>query len=220
MIETHVVNAVLAAPLKDQLPFKVLTFVNGLVAPSFLFCAGFGLAISLRRRWPQFMKFERPFWRFVVRMLFIGVVAYSLHLPFFSLGRMESITDDRLWVSFFQVDILQVNAVTLLVLILLATLIRNQSAFQLVASAIALAVVFAAPVIRAMDLSGLPIWLRPYLSIQFKSQFPLLPWAAFLICGTILGFRFVEAAEKKQDEACIRWFGILALAGILLSLAA
>ena len=219
MIETHIVNAVLLQPLKDQAPFKALSFVNGLVAPSFLFCAGFAFAISLTRRWTQFMRLERQFWRFIVRMLFILVVAYSLHLPFFSLARMGTIADDRLWVSFFQVDILQVIAVTLIFLLLLATVVRNQVAFQICAGAFALALIFTSPVVRAMDLSALPMWLRPYFSLQFKSQFPLFPWAAFLICGTLLGYRFVDAAEKGRGEGCIRWFGILAAAGIIASLA-
>ncbi len=219
MIETHVVNAVLATPLKDETPFRVLTFLNGLVAPSFLFCAGFGFAISLSRRWTQFMRFESQFWRFAVRMLFILVVAYSLHLPFFSLSRMETITDDRLWVSFFQVDILQVIAVTLMALLILATVIRNRTGFQVALAVIALAVIFTSPIVRAMDHSALPMWVRPYLSLQFKSQFPLFPWSAFLVCGTLLGFRFVEAAEKGRGDECVRWFGILAVAGIVLSIA-
>src|SRR5258707_583101 len=198
MIETHVMNAALAQSLKDQMPFKALSFLDGLVAPSFLFCAGFAFAISLTRRWTQFMSLERQFWRFIVRMLFILVVAYSLHLPFFSLSRMETITEDRLWVSFFQVDILQVIAVTLIFLLLLATIVRNQKAFQICAGILALAVIFTSPIVRAMDLSALPMWLRPYFSLEFKSQFPLFPWAAFLICGTLLGCRFVDAAEKGR----------------------
>lgn len=220
MIETHVLNALLLQSLKNEFPFKVLTFVNGLVAPSFLFCAGMGLAISLRRRWPQFMRFERPFWRTIVRMLFILVVAYSLHLPFFSLTRMEGITDEHLWVSFFQVDILQVIAVTLLLLVVFAPVIRKPDVYRSLVSVLALAVVFASPLVRAMDLSGLPIWFRPYLSRQFQSQFPLFPWAAFLMFGTILGFWFVDAAEQKKEAACMKWFGILAAGGIVVSLAA
>ncbi|HEY6192626.1 MAG TPA: heparan-alpha-glucosaminide N-acetyltransferase domain-containing protein [Bacteroidota bacterium] len=220
MIETHVLNALLAQSLKDQAPFKILTFVNGLVAPSFLFCAGFGLAISLRRRWDKFMRFERPFWRTVVRMVFILVVAYSLHLPFFSLRRMAGITDEHLWISFFQVDILQVIAVTLLLLVLLASVTRKPDIFRTIVSILALAVIFAAPVVRAMDLSGLPIWFRPYLSLQFQSQFPMFPWAAFLMVGLILGFWYVRAAEEKKDAECMKWFGILAVGGMVLSVAA
>jgi len=69
-------------------------------------------------------------------------------------------------------------------------------------------------------ISSSPIWLRPYLSIQFKSQFPLFPWASFLICGTILGFWFTKASEEKKDALRMKWFGILAVAGIVLSIGA
>lgn len=219
MIETHVVNAVLASPLREGAAFKVPTFVNGLVAPSFLFCAGFGLAISLRRRWAQYIGWAPPFWRTIVRMVFIMVVGYSLHLPFFSLRRMAAITDEHSWTTLFQVDILQVIAATLLLLTLLAPVARTLKLYRIVISLIALAVVFIAPLTGVMDLSGLPIWLRPYLSPQFESQFPLLPWASFLICGSILGFWYMEASERKKEEECMKRFGMLAFGGILLAIA-
>jgi hypothetical protein len=197
----------------------VLTFVNGLVAPSFLFCAGFALAISLRRRWPQFIGLGRPFWRYLLRLLFVFVVGYSLHLPFFSLRRLGAIADPNVWVSFYQVDILQVIAVTLIALVFLAAAIREQQAFRLVVTLVALALVFATPVIRAMDFTAYPIWLRPYFSAQFKSQFPLLPWAAFLMSGAMIGFWFMEASEKGQGDVWMKRLALLAGGGIAASIA-
>ncbi|TLY28576.1 MAG: DUF1624 domain-containing protein [Ignavibacteria bacterium] len=217
MIETHVVNALLFASLKDETPFKVLTFVNGLVAPSFLFCAGFGLAISLRRRWAEFVGFGKPLWRYLFRLAFIMVVAYSLHLPFFSLRRMRGLTESQ-WIPFFQVDILQVIVVTLLFLILLACAVRNRSVFRSAALLVALAVVCLTPIVNGMDFSQLPIWLRPYLSAQYRSQFPLFPWSAFLISGTVVGFYFMDASDWQA--IWMKWFACSAAAGIALSLLA
>jgi uncharacterized membrane protein len=67
MIETHVFNAILLPELKDQTPFKILTFINGLVAPSFLFCAGMALAVTLQRKWDVYTNLQRPLWRYLFR---------------------------------------------------------------------------------------------------------------------------------------------------------
>ena len=220
MIETHVVNALLRQDFKDQSFFKALTFVNGLVAPSFLFCAGFALAITFQRKWIDYVALRKPLWRYIFRLTFILVVGYSLHLPFFSLTRLRSIADGHLWIPFFQVDILQTIAVTLLILVLLAIVIRRQKLFIGTASFIAIVLIFTAPVVRAMDLSELPIWFRSYLTPQFKSQFPIFPWSAFLIGGTILGYWFLLAKEIGRQKNYITNITILAISAIVLSLVA
>jgi uncharacterized membrane protein len=114
MIETHVVNALLQVPLKERPTFAVLTFINGLVAPSFLFCAGFASAITLHCNWKAFVGLTRTLWRYILRVLFILIVGYSLHFPYFSLSRMASLHDEIAWISFLQVDILQTIAVMVL----------------------------------------------------------------------------------------------------------
>ena len=220
MIETHVFNALLRSDLKDQVFFKVITFVNGLVAPSFLFCAGFALAITFQRKWNDYTSLKMPLWRYLYRLLFIIVVGYSLHLPFFSLTRLISITDDRLWVSFFQVDILQTIAVTLLLLVFLAIVMRQRNFFIGAAILTAMGLIFAAPVVRAIDFSAFPLWLRSYLTPQFKSQFPLFPWSAFLIGGTIFGYWFLSSKETGNQKKYIYNVTILAVAAIILSIVA
>ncbi|MBI3365411.1 MAG: DUF1624 domain-containing protein [Ignavibacteriae bacterium] len=218
MIETHVVNALLITPLKDEAFFKVLTFVNGLVAPSFLFCAGFALAITFQRKWTDFRQMKYPLWRYIVRLLFILVVAYSLHMPFFSLKRLRELADQNAWLPFFQSDILQVIAVTLFVLVVLALLLRDQNIFMKVTAILILVLIFISPMIREMDYSNSSVWLRPYLTMQFKSQFPLFPWAAFLASGTIIGYLFLKAKAAKGEIRFIRQLGYGALLGIILSL--
>ena len=48
MIETHVFNAFLAAQFRDSQWFRNLNFLNGLVAPSFLFVSGFVFLLAAR----------------------------------------------------------------------------------------------------------------------------------------------------------------------------
>ena len=219
MIETHVLNALLETSIKDEAFFKILTFVNGLVAPSFLFCAGFALAITLQRKWADFIHLKYPLWRYLVRLLFILVVAYSLHLPFFSLKHLREISDQNVWLPFFQSDILQVIAITLFVLVLLVVALRNQTRFLRVASILTLIIIFISPIVREMDHSNLPVWLRPYLTMNVKSQFPLFPWSAFLMTGAIAGCFFLKAKGEGRDAAFMKKLGVGSFVMILLSLA-
>ena len=215
MIETHVLNALLQAPLKEEAFFKLLTFVNGLVAPTFLFCAGFGFAISFSRKWDDYTALRSVFWRYLQRLGFILAVAYALHIPLFSLRQMMSLTDPAQWMIFFQADILQIISLTLAGLAILAAVVRSQRPFLAVVSVLTLAIVFGAPFVRAMDHSALPIWFRPYLSLQFKSQFPAFPWSAFLMSGSLAGFAFVRARAAGRERVLVNRFAVLSLGAIL-----
>jgi uncharacterized membrane protein len=214
MIETHVFNAILRPELKDQDPFKVLTFINGLVAPSFLFCAGMAMAVTLQRKWDVYANFERPLWRYLVRLLFILVVGYSLHLPFFSLTRLRALDDPQAWLPFYQADILQTIAVSLMVLTFLAVAMRTASRFLWMTAILSTLVVFAAPLVRNLDYSGFSVWIRPYLTTQFKSQFPLFPWLAFLSSGTLVGFWFTAMKARGKERAFVNQLTLVALASI------
>lgn len=219
MIETHIVNALLRSDLKELGAFKVLTFLNGLVAPAFLFCAGAALAITLQRRWDDYVNLRAPFRRYLTRLVFIWITGYSLHLPFFSLRRLWGLSDTDSWVSFFQVDILQTIASTLLLVLLLAVVCRRRGLFLTTVSVATLGIVFLSPIVRAMDWSGLPIWIRPYLTAQFKSQFPLFPWSAFVSGGTLFGFWYLRLRESGDASAAGAKLSMAALAGIAASVA-
>jgi uncharacterized membrane protein len=220
MIETHVVNALLIPNLKDESTFKVLTFINGLVAPSFLFCAGFALAISLSKRWNQYIRLEKTFWKYIQRLLFILIVGYSLHLPFFSLKKLLVLNDVQVWNSFFQIDILQTIAITLFLLTLIAVIIRKENIFIAAIFSFGLVIVFSAPIIRVFDYSDWQIWFRPLFTPEFKSQFPLFPWSAFLISGTILGFLFIKSRISGAENFFIKRAGIASFSMIVIALGA
>lgn len=220
MIETHVVNALLHPSIKQGNIFTVLAFVNGLVAPSFLFCAGFAFAITAHRKWQDYISFKPSFWRYCVRLFFILVVGYSLHIPVFSLRKMLTLTDEGLWTSFFQADILQVIALTLMFSVLFAITVRKERRFILFTTITAALVVFISPIIWEMNFDRLPIWLRPYLSPSYKSQFPLFPWSAFLLAGSLIGYVFMKARETGTEKSLVDRLSVLSICVIVVSIVA
>src|SRR5512137_2912510 len=71
MIETHVMNAYLPMALKRGSEFFFwLSFVNGLVAPTFLFAAGFSLILQGNIQWENWLRLRLPFWRQMRRLGF------------------------------------------------------------------------------------------------------------------------------------------------------
>ncbi len=220
MIETHVFNALLLPQLKEDAFFKVLTFVNGLVAPSFLFCAGLALAITLSRKWNDYCAFKKPLWKYFIRLLFILIVGYSLHLPFFSLSRLRSVEDMTVWRPFFQADILQTISVSLMVGTILVLILRKESIYVWVLSIISLGVIFSSPVVRQLDYSSAPAWLSPYFTMQVKSQFPLFPWAAFLLMGILVGLWFLSMKKRQKEKIFINRCMLASFLLIVVSIAA
>ncbi|MBI5216652.1 MAG: DUF1624 domain-containing protein [Ignavibacteriae bacterium] len=219
MIETHVVNALLMPSLREHAFFSYVTFFNGLVAPSFLFCAGFAFAITLQKKWIEYISFNKSFWLYIRRLLFILIVGYALHLPLFSLGGMMNLSDAYKWETFFQADILHVISLTLIATAVLVALIKKQKPFFAITLLSGLLFVFLAPFVRSVDYSEFSVLLRPYLSIKYQSQFPLFPWSAFLLGGTIVG-RFVlnEMNQNKNPKTLQRSIALISFSVIVLSL--
>jgi len=214
MIETHVVNALLLPALRQGPFFKVVNFINGLVAPTFLFCAGFAFAITLDRNWDDVLRLGKTFWRYTMRMGFILAVGYMLHLPHFSFRRLVALEDPGAWTPFFQSDILHVIALTLLFLLISAAIARRRPVLTALALASGLGCIFAAPLVRAGDYSAFPVFLRPYLSGEYMSQFPLFPWSAFLLGGAVTGFLFLPMRSAHREGLFMLRLSVLATSAI------
>lgn len=177
MIEVHVVNALLATDLRRGVLFRAVDALNGLVAPAFLFCAGFAFALSVRR------AFGEGAWRdaaakHVRRSATLLGLGYLLHASALVSGA---------WSTFLQADVLQTIALGLVASLGVAALARTRARARLGLLAAALAVFVAAPFVRAADFARAPAWLAPYFTDRVETQFPLFPWTAFVLAGAGLG---------------------------------
>lgn len=199
MIETHVLNALLDPALRRGLLHQAVAFVNGLVAPAFLFCAGLGFAILLSRREEEIVRFGGAFRSTARRCLFILFLGYTLHAPVWSLRAM---TERGLpaWREMAQVDILQVIGAGLLILLLAAALLRRRAARQAAAAALAAGAVVWGYLLPEGTGGVLPFWLEAYVSREISPLFTLTPWLAFLIAGYLAGVRFAAAAALGPEE--------------------
>ncbi len=197
MIETHTVNALLTQAYRNTWWFDWLDFFNGLVAPSFLFCAGCGLWIAINRKWDDYIHFRQPLRKYVGRMLWILGVAYALHLPTFSFKRIYQAFSPEYEEIFFQIDILHTIVVTSLFAVLVIIVTRSKRILLWTSGVFAAALVLCAPLVWALARGGaFAVIIRNMLTESPRSYFPFVPWSAFVFIGIIATKLFMDAENK------------------------
>jgi uncharacterized membrane protein len=200
MIETHVLNALLMTSMKSETAFKYADFLNGLVAPSFLFVAGFSFTLALSRKGAAYRTFSPDLVRHLRRLLFIWAMGYALHIPFFSLRKSVYGASPAEVLAFTGVDILQCIAATLVVLHVVRVLVRDDRKFNAVLYSLFAVTFLAAPLAGMIDFRNyVPLGLAQYFNRTNGSLFPLFPWAAFLIGGTIASQFMMNHADPADS---------------------
>jgi uncharacterized membrane protein len=220
MIETHVVNAYLPGPLRANAFFSSLTFVNGLVAPAFLFAAGFSVRLQGERVWNDWLRFGPAFWRQARRLGFITLIAYYSHLRGFKFSRYVE-NEPGIWRETLQVDILQCVVASLLVVHRLWVLLRPRPRGAAGAAVLAAAVALATPWVWAHDLSDrLPIGLALFLSPHGLSYFPRFPWIVYVLVGCVAAHLFLGRGAAGSETGLVRRAAVLAGLAAVAALAA
>jgi uncharacterized membrane protein len=213
MIETHIVNAYLRPDLRHEPFFFWLTFVNGLVAPSFLFASGFSAFLQASRNWQDCLRLGPAFWVRMRRLGFILLVAYYTHLRGFKFSKYLE-NEPGIWKETLQVDILQCIVASLLALHVLILLSRTPARFALGAGLAGAAVMLATPWVWARDVAGtIPEALALWVSPHGVSYFPLFPWFVFVAAGAAGAYLFKRSAEDRRE---LDWMRRAAGLGVVL----
>lgn len=178
MIETHVMNTLLSAGFDGAAWRHQLSFYNGLLAPAFLWIAGFvqGLAIrKARREGRPVVSLAR-----LRRLGFVAMLGYLLHVPWNPW--LAGDFSPESWRIALQADILQCMAVSL-ALLLFAGLARDRS-FDGITALLAAGFVFLAPAAQHWHTGVTGI--DAFLNHDNGSLFPLFPWFSFCATGSLM----------------------------------
>ena len=213
MIEVHVFNAMLMPHIKSMWWFSQLNFINGLVAPSFLFISGFAFVLAGKKKLEEFRQFKFAFWRQIGRIGLIFLVGYSLHLPFLSLQKMLHNATPSEISGFMNVDILQCIAFGLLVLFLLRLVIKKDSVYIWTLLLLGIFVVWVSPYFWNTNASHLlPAWLSNHFTRSDGSNFPLFPWLGFMFLGGVTCAYYLHTQANGKTKI---FFRNLSIAGLL-----
>jgi len=213
MIEGHVTNTTILPALRTSRPHHYLNLLNGMVAPGFIFIAGFAIALVLEKKWDSFLRFEKPLWMQTRRLLFILGVAFWLHLPVWSFRSMLHFSKES-FLYFLRCDVLHLISLSLLFIIFLAVLMRNKKAAMWTLFILALTNVFATPFLY--DIEGrdyLPAPLSDYINVKHGALFPLFPWSAFAFFGALVCWIYLKARTSGREKL---FFTVIAVSGAIM----
>jgi uncharacterized membrane protein len=213
MVQGHVFDSLVSPVLRAAPLYSFQAMFHGSTAPGFLFASGFVAGL------PRAPLSFRASLRRAKRLLFVWGVGYALHLPFFSLWKTLHEATPAQRAALFACDALQVIAVTQLGVLALQWMFRTR---WIAAAAVAMvAVLVAGPFVWASGVSArLPLPVAAYLDLsRAPSQFPVFPFAAFVLAGTVAGAVLGRRSpETRRRRAMLGGFGLIA-AGFLLAAA-
>jgi uncharacterized membrane protein len=206
MLYGHTVSVLLAPRYQTGTWFDVWVFQRGLTSSLFLLLAGFAFSIATGRHWSSHGTISSPVIRRLRRFSLFAVLGYALHFPVARFADLAYATPER-WRSFVAVDVLQLIGVTFIGVQFLVMLMRSRRAFGWMAFALAVATVIATPWFWRVDWTArLPLSVAAYLSPSAGSQFPLFPWAAYVLVGAALGQWYHRWGADRLD-----WYANVAL---------
>lgn len=217
MIEVHVVNAFLVTTARDAWWFPALNYINGLVAPSFLFAAGFAFALTSDRAQRSGTGDRAA--RVLKNLRRIGLVlaaGYMLHVPGYGWSKFATITDAG-WLRFLQADILHTIAVGLVLLLLAREFAGGVRGLVRSAWALGVGAMLIAPWTWTWDAqAALPAPIASYVNGTPYSQFPLFPWLSFLMAGALTAASYPKDGEESAVTVWLKrvgWLGAVLAIG-------
>jgi uncharacterized membrane protein len=213
MIEVHVVNAFLVDAAREAWWFPALNYVNGLVAPAFLFAAGFAFALTSDRAERSGADDRRQ--RMLKNLRRIGLVlvsGYLLHFPGYGWSKFANMSDAA-WLRLLQADILQTIAIGLLLLLMAREFLGGVQGLLRSAWVLGIGAVLLAPWAWSWDAqAALPAAMASYVNGVPYSQFPLFPWLGFLMAGAVTAASYPQEGEESAVQAWITRVGWLGAA--------
>jgi uncharacterized membrane protein len=188
MAQTHAVQ-LLRAELRAAPGFHWVDFVDGLVAPSFLFAAGFSLSLVQVRAAAGGQRKAR-FTKSLQRVGEVLVVATLLNALWFPVLQQPH------WL--YRLDILHCLGLSLLVALPIVWALSARPVFVAVALGALSVVAFAV----APFGEGVTGWPARFFNEASGSTFPLLPWCGHVFAGAAVG-AFVASGRARLAWAVV-----------------
>jgi acyltransferase len=210
MVQGHVFDTLLTAAARAEPLYQLQVIAHGSTAPGFLFASGFVAGL------PRAPLSGRASLRRAKRLLFVLAVGYALHLPYLSLAKSLNASASEKS-ALFACDALQVIAVTQLLVLAIQWLAGQR--WAMATGVLTLLMLGAGPAVWASGVAG---HVGPFLGAYFDdkggSHFPLFPFAAFVLAGTVAGATVGRQEEGVRRRRALIFGAALIAAGAALSL--
>lgn len=189
MVQGHTVDVLLSPELRtdENLAYSIWLFMRGMTAPIFMFTAGTTFTYLFRLVQQPFEKNPRV-WKGIKRFALLIFIGYILRYPTTTIIDFSSVTESQ-WRIFFAVDVLHLIGFGILfVLLLIYISEKTRTGDYVVFITAALMFFIPADSFNQIDwISFLPHPIASYFYTETGSQFPLFPWAGYVVLGGALG---------------------------------
>lgn len=187
MLYGHAIDALLAPQYRSGWWHEAWLFQRGLTSCLFLLLSGFAFSIATTRHWTAQITWSPAIVRRARRFSLFVLLGYALHTPVSTVRDLMTASDET-WRALLAVDILQLIGMTFIGVQLLVMTLRSRAAVTVAALGIAVATAVLTPAVWGVRWTDhAPLIVAAYLFPDTGSQFPLLPWAAFILLGVALG---------------------------------
>jgi uncharacterized membrane protein len=213
MVQGHVFDSLLQAALRETGLYQFQLLFHGSTAPGFLFASGFVAGF------PRSPLSAKATFRRARRLLFVLGVGYMLHLPYLSFWKTMLEATPAQKAALFACNALHVIAVSQIFVLALQWVAGRR--WIAAAAAVGLGVLAAGPFVWASGLSArLPLFLGAYLDENVApSQFPVFPYAAFVLAGTVAGAALGRQSPETRRRRAVRGGLALIAVGIVVAVA-
>ena len=212
MVQGHLCDHLLSPEARALGLYQFQAMFHGSTAPGFLFASGFVAGL------PRAPLSFRASVRRARRILFVLGVGYALHLPYFSLMKTVQEADAAQLRALFACDALQAIAVSQLLVLALQWIAGRR--WSLLTGVLATLVIAAGPFAWDARLSErVPPALGAYFDVSSGSHFPLFPFSAFVLAGTVAGAAVGRQEPGRRRRRALRAGVALVACGWLLEAA-
>jgi fucose 4-O-acetylase-like acetyltransferase len=211
MVQGHVFDTLLHPAARAEPWYMFQQVFHGSTAPGFLFASGFVAGL------PRAPLSWRAMRRRARRLLFVLGVGYALRLPYLSLWKILNEGTPAARAAAVACDALHAIAVSQLFVLLLQRAFGRRWVWA--AGLTALVVIAASPLAWHPSAgAGLPLPIAAFVNpLRAPSQFPLFPFAAFVLAGTVAGAQLGRQDPALRRRRTLVWGGTLMAAGALLA---
>jgi len=178
MIQGHLFRALLMSDLKTGTWFMIHEYIHGVVAPGFLFLAGFLFYHTIHS------KNTSALLRKTSQLSGVVLLGYFLHLPFFSLYKIIEFWGTGIEYKLLRMDILQTIGFSLLIAVFVWVFLRRL--FIPIITLLTLFNIISPFILSTPD----NIFIASFMDGRI-SQFPMIYWSFYLFLG-ILASKFLR----------------------------
>jgi hypothetical protein len=219
MIQGHTIDA-LIQPDSFSLtvfPWNLWDFLRGLTAPVFLTVSGAVQVFANKRLDDGSLPQSKIARRFRTALILIGI-GYLLVFPAEKIYDLPFI-EVKYWQVFFQVNILQVFGISLLMVLGLFLLTKNDNQLGVSALVCGFSIFFLSPLIHAIHwFNFLPEAAAAYISLEHGSIFTVFPFSGYLFLGIAIGVLLKKINPDERIKFLIRWSPLAGVSLIIIGM--